>query len=395
MLAGRVGIGELVEIDMLCIAAYAQRVAELMSLNGEDAGVAAAIERLRGHVDDLRWPRKIAYLQACHALRTSHLDLAKREFAKLGPISDDESDLDILKLASSLLADELSFAHSLKLCDHILELSDELEDQLRFRGIKAARYLLHGDPEQAKLELATAVALVPDDEDRTLDWETSLTLVWCLTHLGTFVQGAALSTRADALIQYWLGLDHLDAGGVTELLRMRADLYRNAKRPSDAEAAYRAVLERENSPHCRIFLAESLLVQRRAAEAAKVLRQAEPFQMDANEYEDFMFALAGVAIATADRDGLNAAGKRLRAVRGSAPYFEQRRLAYVVAVEDVLKHGASETAFGPIRRWLADPISAFNRYVMAEPNVAGIGLRVNNILEDVARRQRSRPTGRR
>jgi hypothetical protein len=388
MRAGAVGIGLLVDTDIANLTEYAERVIELMWLSGQGDLIPAAIERLRGHVDDLRWPRKILYLHARHSQISDPTgEAARREFKKLGPIADDEPDLGILKLGFSLFSDELPFTRSLGLCDRILALSDDLDDQLRYRAIKAGRCLLHGDPAQAKAELSAAVNQVEAEDDLAQDWDTTLALIWCLSHSGFLSRDPAVVSRAEALIQYWLDLEAIDDEGKARLLRERGDLYRLARRPSEAEAAYRAALALVPSGHCSIFLAESVLADGRPGAADEILRAVEPALLDLDEHQDFMFAAAAVAIATGDRSGLKTANKRLRDSRGSAPYFEQRRLTFLVAVEDVLNHGASPATFERIRLWLLDPVRLFNRWVMLEPNFFGLGLRVNNILEDVVKRR--------
>jgi tetratricopeptide (TPR) repeat protein len=387
MRAGAVGIGMLVDTDIANLTEYAGRVIELMWLSGQGDLVPAAIERLRGHVDDLRWPRKILYLHTRHAQISDPTgDAARREFKKFGPIVDDEHDLGILKLGFYLFGDELPFTRALRLCNRILALNEDLEDQLRYRGIKAARYLLHGDPDQAKAELSVAVSQVDAQDDMAQDWDTALALIWCLSHLGFLSHDAGVMSRAEALIQYWLDLETVDDEGKARLLRERGDLHRLAHRPVEAEAAYRDALALAPSGHCSIFLAESVLADGRPGTAHEILRAIEPALLDLDEHQDFVFAAAAVAIATGDRSGLKIANQRLRDSRGSAPYFEQQRLAFLVAVEDALKHGSSPAAFERIRLWLLDPVRLFNRWVMLEPNFFGLGVRVNNILEDAIKK---------
>ena len=82
--------------------------------------------------------------------------------------------------------------------------------------------------------------------------------------------------------------------------------------------------------------------------------------------------------------------ERLRAFHGSSPYFEQRRLAFLVAVQGALTTGATPGLIARVRGLLADPVRAFNRWVMVEPNFMGIGVRVNKIIEDVVGKKPSK-----
>lgn len=383
MAAGQVAIGELVAADIVNLTDAAERVAELLELNGKGSEVGAMTERLRGHVDDPRWARRVAYVQARHAWKRGSPDAARTELAKLGRIDSRETDVDILRLHLGLTARLAPFAERLKLLDRVVALSEDLEDQLRHRGLKAALFLEHGDPAEAKRELETAVARVsPGDEDG-LDWDETLLLIWCLTHLGLLGGHAEAFERATRLVHSELGRPGVTPIAESVLYKELGDVHRYARDPAHAEAAYRSALKRADSAPARIFLAEALIFQGRVAEARLELQPLERVVMEPEEQEDHLFVSAALAIHLGETKALKAASGRLRAWRGSAPYFEQRRLAFLVAVEDTLKQGANDTLMAKARRLLADPIAVFNRYIMLEPNIAGVGLRINNVLEDM------------
>jgi tetratricopeptide (TPR) repeat protein len=382
MLAGLVGIGRLVEADIANLTDAASRVAELMDLTGAGAAVPAMIEGLRSVVDDPRWSRRIVYLQALHLWRTTGADTARRELAKLGPIGPRETDIEILRVAVTLFREGRSFAQALSLYNRLFERSENLDDRLRALGLKAAAYLEHGDSEQAQIELTDAIALVPEDEEEDLDWDEAIALSWCLVHLGQLGRSPTAFARAEALIQRELQRDGITQLGEAVWFKELADLFRYAGDASRAAEAYREVLRRRSCFPASIFLAESLLSLGRETEADDVLRALEPARMEPDEYEDYLFASAAVSVQTGDHSAQMVASQRLRAFRGSAPYFEQRRLAFLVAVEDALRAGTTPSLLARVRRLVADPVRALNRWIMLEPNFYGIGLRGNAIVED-------------
>jgi tetratricopeptide (TPR) repeat protein len=383
MLAGWVGIGPLVQADIANLTDAASRVSELMELTGAGGDVPIMIEGLRTVVDDPRWTRRIVYLQTLHLWRTVSLDAARREFAKIGPIGSGETDVEILRAAVTLGRDGRSFALSLSFYDRLFELSENLEDRLRALSLKAAAYVVHGDSDQAQLELAKAAAMVPENEEDDLDWNEAVALSWCLVHLGLLGRNRATFVRAEGLIRRELQRRGITALGEAVWFKELADLFRYASDPSRAVEAYREVLRRDASFPASIFLAESFLSLGLGAEADQILRALEPAQMEPDEYEDFLFVGAAVSVQTGDRAAQTIVSQRLRAFRGSAPYFEQRRLAFLLAVEDALKNGKTPGLMARVLDLLADPVQSLNRWVMLEPNMFGIGLRVNNIVTDV------------
>ncbi len=392
MRAGIIAIKLLIDTDIQCLSEYADRVAETLYRLGRMDETPAMLERLRPLVDDPRWPRKILFLQAHTLLKaTGDEAAARREFKKLGPLSLQETDVEILRLGIGLLADERSMTKTIKLCDRLLDLSEDLDDQLRFRSIKASQYLLHGDEEQAAEELEAALALEFDDDDAGLDKATQWILSWILKHLGVLRRDPAIFHRAKALLDAWLAHPDLTDYGRAAITEDLADLLRTAGQWANAEAAYRAAIVIKPSARAEIFLAQVISFQGRAREADDRMRSIETAHLNPNEYEDYVLTLAGIAVQLGDRDALTTAEARLRGQRCLEPYFEQRRLKLLLAVTDAIVAGASAPLTERVRKLLAAPVRNFNRYIMAEPNIAGMGVRVNNVLEDLAGTQTAKP----
>jgi tetratricopeptide (TPR) repeat protein len=392
MRAGVIGIKLLIDTDIQCLSGYADQVAETLYHLGRKDETPAMLEHLRPLVDDLRWPRKVLFLQAHTLLKaTGDEAAARREFKKLGPLSLQETDVEILRLGIGLLADERSMSKTLKLCDRILALSEDLDDQLRFRSVKATQYLLHGDEDEAAEELEGALALDFGDDDAELDHTTQWTLSWILKHLGVLRRDPAIFHRAKALLDARMAHPHLTDHGKAAITEDLADLLRTASQSAEAEAAYRAAIAIEPSARAEIFLAQVISFQGRAREADDRMRAIETAHLNPNEYEDYVLTLAGIAVQLGDRDALIAAEARLRGQRSLEPYFEQRRLKLLVAVTDAIAAGASAPLTERVRKLLATPVRSFNRYIMAEPNIAGMGVRVNNILEDLTKTRIVKP----
>ncbi len=200
----------------------------------------------------------------------------------------------------------------------------------------------------------------------------------------------AIFQRAHALLEVRLAHPHLTPLGRARITEELADLYRTAGRPAEAERAYRASLDIHPSARGEIFLAQSILFQGRAREADDGLRAIRMERLGPNEYEDYVFALAGVAAQLGDDDALADAERRLRAHKSTDPYFERRRLKLIVEVADAMAAGASAPLIERVRRLLTTPVRTFNRYIMAEPNINGMGFRVNNMLEDLSKARTTR-----
>lgn len=384
MRAGIVGLGELVEADIENLTDAAIPVAELMHLTGEATRVSAMIEGLRGVVDDPRWDRRLVYIQAYHLWKAAGPSDARKELSKLGAIGPEESDRRILRMAISVFSDGRPFSQALALYDRLFDLAIDLEDRMRALGLKAAVYIEHGDEIEAGEELARAIALVAEDEQEDLSWDEARIFSWCLRHLAITRRDSRTFDRAERLIQFELRRPGLTALGEAVWFEELGELLRFANMPAKALEAYEAALRRRGSNTAAIFAAECMLRIGRGADARRALQGLDVTRLDANEYEDYLFATTATAIQSADRSAQQRASQRLRAHRGTSPYFEQRRLNFLVAVEDAMKNGPSARLLARVQTLLSDPVRKFNRWVMFEPNIAGIGVRANNILEDMA-----------
>jgi hypothetical protein len=118
---------KLLRIDVNALGDYVGRLSALYYRLGKWTDWPAALNHLRENIQHTWWHRKITYYRAVYHLspdgdRTE----ARRELAKLEPITKDESDLDILHLFVDLQFDSQSFADRVAILDRILELGQTI-----------------------------------------------------------------------------------------------------------------------------------------------------------------------------------------------------------------------------------------------------------------------------
>src|SRR5581483_1111285 len=85
---------------------------------------------------------------------------------KLGPISDDEMDVELLQGYLDFCRDDLSFARRLEICSQIIKLSPKVSDHLQYGSLRGFCYGEVGDFEQATKEFASAIAYARMEEKR-------------------------------------------------------------------------------------------------------------------------------------------------------------------------------------------------------------------------------------
>lgn len=346
------------------------------------------IERLRGNVDDPRWQRKLTYHQAVTAFHRGDRDGARRELAKLGPVTPAEIDLDILRLYLDIDVEDVGIAEKLRLYDRIFDLTESSADHIRYGLAKGVELLLAGDGRgaAATLDIALRIARTSEEEFKFAPDE-ELWLCKLLEVSGIANQEpkhfleAATRLKSMTLTDFWApaGLGHLN--------HCLGDVLRLAHCWEDAAAAYAAGFAVDGNPASRIFEASCRLAQGRTGDALSIANSLDIDALNEAERADFAIAYAAIAIATRDAERLRDAAARLRSVRPGHPYFVNDNLRARLAVDHALLAIASGVPVPKSSR-LLDLIGSLSRWIMIQPNVAGFGLNINNMVDDAVARRR-------
>lgn len=329
----------LLNIDINALAAYVSDLCWLYIRTDQQAAFSAVLERLRGNINEARWQRKISYLHTLNALgRHWNRDDGRKEFEKLGVISSNEDDLDILRLYIDLFGDEISFSDRIKLFDRILSLSDTIGDRLQYQGAKASEHLLIGDTKKADHELSEAIEFC--HEAKSIDDLTSyerLRLSDCLELLAFIRRDEDLFQEAIGLRKELLKEEGWTDEGRANLYRQLGDCYRYAGAWNDAESAYKDALSFTEAPICEVFLSQALLRQDKSKDAIKIISCIRRNDLNPLEFEDFVFAFTDIAIEMGDAIQLKEAKNLLEKLNVSSPYFNNRRLELLVHVQDTME----------------------------------------------------------
>jgi len=377
---------QMLEIDLPALSDAVDEVVRIHWLAGSTGLLMGVLDRLRLAIQDPRWSRKMTYFQALtESVPNDNDDAAKREFNKLLPIDETETDIEILELCLSLYISTMSFSAVISLCDHILRLSDRLSVVLQYTALKASHYILIEDVQQAGKLFDQVVARARRaHEENDLDPYAGWLFALALSYLGLLKREVALFDEAIGILREQLEAEGWTPTGAARLHNQIADCHRYAERWAEAEAAYREARAQVRTSAGTVFLAEAILRQGRAQEAERELASLDPKGLDVNEYEDFAFTSAAVAVESGDRELMRKAAQRLEGFQASAPYFERRRLTLLLRVNQAITHGRSPKIVRSIRRLVSTNARRLSRYAILEPNIVGLGLNVNRALDDLA-----------
>ncbi|MDP3115970.1 MAG: hypothetical protein Q8N19_02525 [Phenylobacterium sp.] len=379
---------EMLDIDVKALASAVDELVHLHWLSDQTGELMRVLERLRTAIRSPAWNRKITFFQVkTEEVPNENPEAARREFAKLMPITDHEDDVEILQTCISLYGSTLSFSKMIAVCDHILRLSDDLSVQMQYTSVKAGRYLLVDDIQQAGLlfDQVATMAREARDVGELNPYEEWLFAV-TLSHLGLLKRQPELLDEAIALVNRQLAVPNWKPAGLERLNRLIGDCHRYAHRWADSEAAYRTALAAVETPAARIFLAEAVLNQGRPTDAAAIIDAVQNEALEREEYEDYVFGFTAIAVETGDRNRMQQAARKLEGFESTAPYFEKRRLLLLLRAKQVIELGRTPKNIRSIRRLVAATARSINRYAILEPNWNGLGVNINKALDDLADR---------
>jgi tetratricopeptide (TPR) repeat protein len=332
---GGVGL-KLLRVDVNALGAYVGRLSSLYFRLGLLKDWPVVLDRLRGNIQHPSWYKKIAYYSAFYYLCPGgDRGKARQELAKAGPITKTEEDLELLQLYVELEFDDLSFAARIEMLDRILELDDDRENQLQYRGAKAVQYFMIGDAQAAEQQLSDTIGIVQRSEvDAPLDGYEKhihcrlLQLLGTVRHDKQMLKTSALQFQALFLEDRWT------QQGKAAIYREIGDSYRYAGEWDQAEAASRGAIELGGSDLDKVHLAECLLYRKQIEAAATEIDTVKRETLPRHEFEDFVFIYAAIAIWSGNLERLAQAKMLLQGLGTAEPIFNDRRLNLLLRVTE-------------------------------------------------------------
>lgn len=223
---------------------------------------------------------------------------------------------------------------------------------------------------------------------RQLESEDELSLtarIWLCKNL----EGYALITRSEK--DYTELIERLDdllkedswkPVGLANIHRLKGDAYRYAGLWEQGIASYREGRTYLNEPETRIFEAECLVRNNQIDEALGLIADVEAGKLDRHEFADYSFTYFYIATAARDLEALQAAEAHLVNANTPEAYFEKLRLGHLVAVKDAII-AIKEREPIPELSGIYASLDNLSRYTVLQPNFFGLGVNLNNVIDDI------------
>jgi len=244
-----------------------------------------------------------------------------------------------------------------------------------------------GDVKTAELQLSEVVGMVRETEkDEPLeDYERHL-FGRLLQLLGSLKRDKDMLKESAAHFHALLLEDNWTMQGKAAIHREIGDSYRYAGEWVLAERAYRDAIVLGGSDLDKVHVAECLLYREQIEVAAKEIDTVRRETLPRYEFEDFVFACAAIAIWSCKSERLTEAKSLLQNLGTAEPAFNERRLNLLVRVAETLASGMASTE----AKFDSTPeggIATVSNFFLLEPNIAGIGININAIINYFARKK--------
>lgn len=375
--------GRLMKIDIEALSDFVVSLMWGYARKGWLSKIPQVLDLLQNNIDDPRWLSKINYHRSICALWRNDRDQAKKELAALLPITTQSADVDLLQLYIDLHGNEMGLLERVGYFNRIIELSNSVADKLQYGGASAFDLLLHGDEKGALSAFDTVIAMGREHEarkplsPRAQSWFCKL-----LEGKAVMSRDQALFAEADKRLTDLLNLqDHWTPDGRAHVLRSLGDCRRYGGLFEAAIQSYRESDKIQSAPELRIFEAECELRLNNPDEAFRLIRSVPVDKLDLPERADLAFINSYIALARGDKISLLDARDLLSSITTEHPYFEKQRLHLIVKIGEALEAIQNNKPAPNVGPLLAS-LKNLSRYIMLQPNFAGIGLNLNVMIDD-------------
>jgi tetratricopeptide (TPR) repeat protein len=334
------------------------------------------IERVKHSIDDPRWEIKLKYLLALWYAIDKNDELSSFKVLQEIDIAQCK-DTDLLALYLQVSTNRIKFTESISIADRIIENTKKESYLLQYSLVKATFYFLSCQYEDAKEIIDKAVRNfrdLPADKQSSygrLLFAYSLEFYGKSTHNSDLLFEAEQTTRQ--LISEYSD-DEYTKDYIADLFKLLGDCELSQSKHIEAIKSYNASLEVKQSDLTKVFLVRALCGNNDLPEAKELLQSIQSEFLDDEGKFDLSVSWAIVAAISQASEDISKAKSLLKTASANHPIFSQQRDKLLIELLEIRPKSALGR-FGQI-------IQTINKYIILNPNFFGIGINLNQIIDD-------------
>jgi len=365
---------DLFQIDIEALASLLNLLMSCYEQTGKHKQFTQVLDALQNAITDTRWYDRITYFRALWCLFDNADDrIVYHELNKITDLNN-INDADVLALYLQVCP-EKSFSKSIEIIDRILNSSPPKGVALQYKTLKGVQYFLLKDNDTAQKIIDTAIA---DFEAAGLDgvsfYELGM-LAQSLQILGEITGNKSCFAESQIHLTKMLETHGLKPEGTAMIYSNLGHSLLSEGNPGEAKDYFIKSLEIDDNEITKVFLGKSWLHLQEFDNAEKILSQINIKNMDEREVYDYAVSWAILALETKRKDLLVMASTLLNDAIPEGPLFRDIKDDLLSEVQRVINGDKG----GKI-------LKLINRYLNLQPNLFGLGVNINNILEDAGRK---------
>ncbi len=363
---------ELLRIDILAMADLVDLLHLCYFRNNISADFPDALSFLEHAISDPRWNVVINYQKALwYLVDKNDRSNAYQEISKIDIKECDYAEA--LTLYLDVVPDEISFTDKQSIIDRIIQNTTKESYILQYTIVKGISFCLIGEVDKGCNIIESAINHYKELDEHSIYGDYML--AHALETLGELRNDKHLIGDAIELYKREIDANSYSPSGLAMLLKSIGDCYLFISDYPTAISYYESSLTKESNDLTRVFLSRALVNNGKLYECRKMLAtlKIEKFN-DANKY-DYAISWAILALLSLEQRDIQTAKARLKEVKTSDYLFIRQRDNYII---ELLELTAKEE-----QSFIIKALGKLNRYVTLNPNFFGIGLNINNIIEDI------------
>lgn len=377
------GVMWLLDIDIKALAELTESLLDCYRGLNDYQSFEQDLERLRGNISDVRWQRKITYFQVIASLGDHWSEkVGRREVKKLLPL-DEESDSEIIQLYLHFCSEELTFKRNIDILDRLVSLIEKPSEKLQYTVVKAIKYLCIGDDSESEKLIEQAL-----NDYELKDWRSDnsyghMQHARAISLLADLQHSAKLKVQSIQEFESLLKNHSWTDSGIADIhFEIGKSLF-HIKKFEEAIEQYRKSLEIQKTEIVKVFMSQAQ-IDLNDEGAISTIKEVEGNLSELSESErlDYIFTYAAIGIAFKQKDMIEKSLAYLNDTSPLAPVFEKHKSKLVSEISVLYKTGELEEKSNLIST-LKKLFSLTTRYLILQPNIAGLGVNLNKIADDL------------
>ncbi|PWN74463.1 hypothetical protein CV717_07280 [Bacillus cereus] len=288
-----------------------------------------------------------------------------------------------LQLYLDVMNKKLSFSDKIEIKDILIKKSDNLTDKIKYMAAKGIEFFLIEDLEKAKDLFNEALLLAEQNINHFKETYDYFNLANLYNYAGKIFDNMEYIEKAVDYYTKILEDKNVTQKGISDAYSRLGEAYFSLKNLEKALECYEKSIEIDGNVLSKIFIAHVFTVNEDFDKASEILDSIDINKLEDKEKIDFVFNYAELILYTKKKDGIENILIKLKELDVSSKYFNDKKNELIINLQEVLHLSKDDDKDSGIKKVLRK----INDYFILEPNIAGFGININEILKDILKKK--------